>query len=96
MSSSLRRRLIGLTFDEVCYEEDFLEWLKSSYRPTDRARIQNPELNAALSDFPKGRYYDGLITFLLAFEGLLPRPAQRPNVILFKVRTFSCPTNRTD
>ena len=49
MSSPLRQRMIGLSSDEVCYEEDFLEWLKS-YRHTDKARIRgNPELDAALS-----------------------------------------------
>ena len=94
MSSQLRRRLIGLSSDDVCYE-DFLEWLKS-YRHTDEARIcNNPGLNAALSsDFPKGRYNNGLMAFLCACQGLLPRLAQRSNVILFKVRTFSCPTNK--
>src|SRR5271170_3061694 len=95
MSSPPRRRLIGLSSDDVCYEEDFLEWLKL-YRHTDEARIcNNPGLDAALSsDFPKGRYNNGLMAFLCAFQGLLPRPAQRSNVILFKVRTFSCPKNK--
>ena len=91
MRSPLRRRLIGLFSDDVCYEEDFLEWLKS-YRHTDRARIRkNPQLDLALaSHFPEGRYNEGLTTFLSAFRRLLPVPAQRPNVILFRVRTFSC------
>jgi len=89
MSSLHKRRIIGLSFNEVCYEEDFLEWLKS-YRHTDRDRIrENPELNAALtSDFPKGRYNQGLLTFLLAFHGLLARPIQRSNVIYFKDPTL--------
>jgi hypothetical protein len=46
------------------------------------------------SDFPQGRYNDGLTTFLCAFRGLLPRVAQRPNVITFKVRPFSGLRNR--
>jgi hypothetical protein len=54
MSSPLR--LIGLSQDDICHEEDFLEWLKSYRDDTDSARIcQNPELHAALSsDFPFG------------------------------------------
>jgi hypothetical protein len=84
-------RPIGLSSDEVCHEEDFLEWLEP-YRHTDRG--ENPGPDAALSsDFLKGRYSNGLIAFLCAFQGLLPRPAQRPNAILFKVRTFSYLTN---
>src|SRR3954453_11714518 len=94
MSSSLR--LIGLSSDDLCHEEDFLEWLKS-YRHTDRARIrQNPGLKAALSShFPEGRYSDGLMAFLSTFQGLFARYSQRSStVILFKVRIFSFPTVR--
>jgi hypothetical protein len=56
-------------FNDVCYEEDFLDWLKSYRDDTDSARIcQNPGLDAALSsDFPKGRYNNGLMAFLCAF-----------------------------
>ena len=78
MSSPLR--LIGLSPDDVCHEEDFLEWLKSYRDDTDSARIcQNPGLDAALSsDFPKGRYNNGLMAFLCAFQGLLPDPHSDP------------------
>jgi hypothetical protein len=91
MSSPFKLPPIWLSSDDICSEEDFLEWLKS-YRHTDRARIRkNPQLDLALaSHFPEGRYNEGLTTFLSAFRRLLPVPAQRPNVILFRVRTFSC------
>jgi len=91
MSSPFKPPPIWLSSDDICSEEDFLEWLKS-YRHTDSARIRkNPQLDLALaSHFPEGRYNEGLMTFLLAFRGLLPGLAQRPSVILFKVRTLSC------
>jgi hypothetical protein len=74
MSSPLKGPLIGLSSDDVCYEEDFLKWWKS-YRRTNRARIRNnPGLDAApSSDFSEGRYSDSLMAFLSAFRGLSPR-----------------------
>jgi hypothetical protein len=89
MSSLFKPPLIWLSSDDVCSEEAFLGWLKS-YRHPDRARIrENPQLDSALaSHFPEGRYNEGLTVFLSAFRGLLPVPAQRPNVILFKVCTL--------
>ena len=81
--------------EDIRYEDNLLEWLKS-YRYNARDYfLNNPALDAALtSDFPQGRYNDGLVTFLCAFRGLLPRPAQRPNVTTFKVCPFSGLRNR--
>jgi hypothetical protein len=91
MTSPFKPPPIWLSSDDVCSEEDFLEWLKS-YRHPDRPRIRkNPELDVALAlNFPKGRYNEGLATFLMAFQGLLAVSVPRSNVILFRVRTFSC------
>ena len=81
---------ISRSLEDVRYEEDLLEWLKS-YRYNDTDFFpHNPELDVALtSHFPKGRYNEGLEAFLWAFRGLLPRTTQRPDVIIFKVRPFS-------
>jgi hypothetical protein len=78
---------ISRSLEDIRYEEDLLEWLKSyRYNATDFFP-HNPELDSALtSHFPKGRYNEGLEAFLCAFRGLLPRTTQRPNVIIFKVR----------
>jgi hypothetical protein len=95
MHFPLRPPLIALSLNDIRYEEDLLKSLKS-YRHTDRDYFRHdPAIDAALSDFPEGRYSDGLMAFLSAFRGLFPRYSQRSStVILFKVRIFSFPIIR--
>jgi hypothetical protein len=84
MASLLRLPPIPRSPEDIRYEKD-PEW-SNSYRRNARDFFpDSPSLDAALtSDFPQGRYNDGLIAFLCAFRGLLPRVAQRPKVTIFK------------
>ena len=79
------------SLEDIRYEEDLLKSLKS-YRHTDRDCFRHdPAMDSALSsDFPEGRYSDGLMAFLSTFQGLFARYSQKSStVILFKV-----PSNR--
>jgi hypothetical protein len=73
MASLLRLPPIPRSPEDIRYEKD-PEW-SNSYRRNARDFFpDSPSLDVALtSDFPQGRYNDGLIAFLCAFRGLLPR-----------------------
>jgi hypothetical protein len=96
MRFPLRPPLIALSLEDIRYEEDLLKSLKS-YRHTDKHCFRHdPAMDSAFSsDFPEGRYSDGLMAFLSAFRGLFPRYSQRSStVILFKVHIFLFPIIR--
>jgi hypothetical protein len=71
MRFPVRPPLIALSPEDIRYEEDLLESLML-YGATHRYR-HDPVMDSALSsDFPQGRYSDGLMAFLSAFRGLFP------------------------
>jgi hypothetical protein len=94
MHFPLRPPLIALSLEDIRYEEDLLESLQS-YRHADKDRFRdNPAMDSALtSDFPQGRYSDGLMAFLSAFRGLFPRYSQRPSTVIFFQSTYLVPNH---